>query len=226
MHPQDSGTFTDLDKFRSLMGVARKDIVLSQGWDEQQLRRWRPSSVAGAVQTLPVLRYDTVDGRNVNIIDPAAIRAAITAGIDGTPVTTATPARHPARCAGHHGGQCRRHLRSGRADRGRADQKGYPVEQTRDREDVEPTETVVQYGPGGDGPRRKSLSCWAFRHHPSRHRCRPVRSRSSSDRTSCPSDALTDTRQPGGEPNRPEPTATPEPDAGPPIDGDGIVCVD
>jgi hypothetical protein len=59
------------------MGVARKNIVLSEGWRDDQFRR--VGAVAGSAnvtyRTLPVLRFDTVDGQAVNIIDPAAIRA-------------------------------------------------------------------------------------------------------------------------------------------------------
>src|ERR1700739_2343876 len=36
---QDSGTFTNLDKLKGLMAVARKDVVLSTGWDEDLFRR-------------------------------------------------------------------------------------------------------------------------------------------------------------------------------------------
>ncbi len=227
---QDSGTFTDLDKFRSLMGVARKDIVLSQGWDEQQLRRVA-ALVGGGVQfqTLPVLRYDTVDGQDVNIIDPAAIRAAITAGIDGTPVTTATPAPPPSPAAQGitvvNAGDT-----SGLAAQTAAvlTQKGYTVEQTRDREDVEPTETVVQYGPGGDETAQKIVELLGIS-------ASPVEASVPAGQVRVilgpdfflPSDALSDTpATEAASQAGPETTATPEPDAGPPIDGDGIVCVD
>ena len=60
------------------MGVARKDIVLSAGWDESPFRRI--GELAGGsvrYQTLPVVRYDTVDGQDVNVVDPAAIRPLV-----------------------------------------------------------------------------------------------------------------------------------------------------
>ncbi|MDT5081173.1 MAG: hypothetical protein QOJ80_5810 [Mycobacterium sp.] len=77
---QDSGTFTDFGKLNALVDVARKDIVLSQGWGQDLFRRI--GALAGGqvqYQTLPVLRYDSIDGQAVNIIDPAAIRALVTA---------------------------------------------------------------------------------------------------------------------------------------------------
>ena len=77
---QDSGTFTDVGKLNGLMDIARKDIVLSSGWNETLFRRI--GELAGGhvqYQTLPVLRYDTVDGQDVNVVDPSAIRALVTA---------------------------------------------------------------------------------------------------------------------------------------------------
>ncbi|MGH3524616.1 MAG: LCP family protein, partial [Mycobacterium sp.] len=53
---QDSGTFTDLSRLKSLMTVARKDVVLSSGWDESQFRRMG-ALAGGAIEyrTLPVV---------------------------------------------------------------------------------------------------------------------------------------------------------------------------
>jgi LCP family protein required for cell wall assembly len=75
---QDSGSFSDMGKLNSLMDVARKDIVLSSGWDTNLFQRI--GELAGGqvkYQTLPVVRYDTVNGQDVNIVDPAAIRALV-----------------------------------------------------------------------------------------------------------------------------------------------------
>ena len=83
---QDSGTFSDLGRLNSLMAVARKDVVLSAGWDESLFRRM--GDLAGGnleFRTLPVVRYDNIDGQDVNIIDPAAIKAEIAAAIGDGP---------------------------------------------------------------------------------------------------------------------------------------------
>lgn len=80
---QDTGSFTDVSKLNALMDVARKDIVLSSGWNESLFRRI--GELAGGqvqYQTLPVLRYDSVDGQDVNIVDPAAIRAEVASSFD------------------------------------------------------------------------------------------------------------------------------------------------
>ncbi|EUA23565.1 cpsA domain protein [Mycobacterium xenopi 4042] len=51
--------------------MARKDVVLSAGWDENQFRRM--ATLAGGnveYRTLPVVRYENIDGQDVNIVDP------------------------------------------------------------------------------------------------------------------------------------------------------------
>jgi anionic cell wall polymer biosynthesis LytR-Cps2A-Psr (LCP) family protein len=88
---QDAGTFTDLTKLDSLIATARKDIVLSSGWSDDQFRRIGEID-SGSVEyrTLPVLRYDTVDGQDVNIVDPDAIKTEVAAAFDGGATTTTT----------------------------------------------------------------------------------------------------------------------------------------
>ena len=90
---QDGGVFTDIGKLRGLIAVARKDIVLSAGWSEQQFRRIG-AIMSGNVEyrTLPVLRYDTIDGQDVNIVDSEAIKAEVAAAFSvSAPTARATP---------------------------------------------------------------------------------------------------------------------------------------
>src|SRR6201991_711349 len=89
---QDTGTFSNLDKLNGLMAVARKDVVLSAGWDADLIQRLRALS-NGSVEfrTLPVVRYDNIDGQDVNIIDQAAIKAEIATAIGAAPPSTPTP---------------------------------------------------------------------------------------------------------------------------------------
>ena len=91
---QDGGTFSDLSKLNSLMEIARKDIVLSTGWSQEQFRRI--GLIMGTnveYRTLPVVRYDSVDGQDVNIVDPAAIKSTVTAAFGGG--TPLPPRRRP-----------------------------------------------------------------------------------------------------------------------------------
>jgi LCP family protein required for cell wall assembly len=93
---QDSGTFTNLSKMSSLMDIVRKDIVLSTGWTDSLFRRVGAITGTGVqYQTLPVLRYDTVDDQDVNIVDPAAIRKEVAAAFNGATPTTSTTEAAP-----------------------------------------------------------------------------------------------------------------------------------
>lgn len=89
---QEGGSFTDVTKMRQLIGVAQKDIVLSAGWSEDQFQRL--GSIAGGAgveyRTLPVVRYDNINGQDVNIVDPVAIKAEVAAAFSGTPLHTGT----------------------------------------------------------------------------------------------------------------------------------------
>jgi LCP family protein required for cell wall assembly len=148
---QDTGTFTNLDKLKSLMAVARKDIVLSAGWDDDLIQRL--GALAGGhvkFRTLPVVRYDNIDGQDVNIIDPAAITAEVAAAIGAAPPptpTTSTAAKpNPSSVvdvinSGSMSGMA--------GEISRALKKhGYTAGQVRDRNSGEPTTTTIEYGTG------------------------------------------------------------------------------
>ena len=89
---QSSGVFSDLGKLSSLVDVAQKDVVLSSGWnildDAQQLGQIAGQSVT--FTTLPVLRYDTVDDQDVNIVDPDAIKRQVQTAFGITPPAAAS----------------------------------------------------------------------------------------------------------------------------------------
>jgi LCP family protein required for cell wall assembly len=148
---QNSGTFTDLGKLKSLIAVARKDVVLSAGWDEEQFERM--AALAGGdveFRTLPVVRYDEIDGQDVNIIDPAAIKAEIAAAIGDTTSTTTTESTtvppNPSTVvdvinAGSVSGLAAQVSHTLR-------QRGYTIGQVRDRTAADPANMAVAYGPG------------------------------------------------------------------------------
>jgi LCP family protein required for cell wall assembly len=150
---QDSGTFSDLGKLNSLMAVARKDVVLSAGWDESLFRRM--GDLAGGnleFRTLPVVRYDNIDGQDVNIIDPGAIKAEIAAALgtaapqSAAPTTTTKP--NPSTVvdvinAGSISGMATQLSSS-------LKKRGYTAGQVRDRESGDPSSTTIQYGLGAE----------------------------------------------------------------------------
>ncbi|OBF22162.1 transcriptional regulator, LytR family protein [Mycobacterium kubicae] len=148
---QDSGTFTNLDRLNSLMAVARKDVVLSAGWDEGLFRRMGELA-GGSVEfrTLPVVRYDNIDGLDVNIVDPAAIKAEIAAAIGTAPPTSAptTTVAKPSPNtvvdvinAGSISGMATQVSTALR-------KQGFTAGTVRDRNSSDPSTTTVQYGPG------------------------------------------------------------------------------
>ncbi|MBP2194080.1 LCP family protein [Nocardia goodfellowii] len=87
-----SGTFTDVGKLSALMDAAHRDVVLSQGWNVTDFLRTLGAAGSPAVEfrTLPILRYDIVDGQEVNIVDPAAIRREVAAAFSATPMPAQT----------------------------------------------------------------------------------------------------------------------------------------
>ncbi len=148
---QNSGTFTDLGKLKSLIAVARKDVVLSAGWDEEQFQRM--AALAGGdveFRTLPVVRYDEIDGQDVNIIDSAAIKAEIAAAIGDTTSTATTESTtvppNPSTVvdvinAGSVSGLATQVSHT-------LKRHGYTIGQVRDRTAADPSSMAVVYGPG------------------------------------------------------------------------------
>ncbi|BBY64616.1 hypothetical protein MHEL_28590 [Mycolicibacterium helvum] len=152
---QESGSFTDLDKFKRLMDVARQDIVLSQGWGEDQFRRMA-ALAGGSVEfrTLPVVRYDNINGQDVNIVDPTKIRAEIARAIGGnspTATTSAVPQPLPPPSPKTVISIVNASDTSGLASEaaGVLGKHDFTVDEVRDRESGEPIDTVITYGPGG-----------------------------------------------------------------------------
>lgn len=226
---QRSGVFGNLDEFRDLMAVARKDVVLSEGWGEAQFRRM--AALAGGdveFRTLPVVRYASIDGQDVNIIDPAAIRTEIEAAISGTdtsPENTA-PARTPPQSAivvvnasDVYG------LASRTADL--LTRQGYTVEEIRDRNDGETPDTSIGYGEGAAGDAESLAAALGIDAGP-----RPdptvaaghVRVILGSE-FQIPSAAADSTAPAVTEDNSGATSTLPIPDAGGPVAGNGIPCV-
>ncbi|ORB17849.1 LCP family protein [Mycobacterium noviomagense] len=230
---QDSGTLTDLSKLKSLIAVARKDIVLSAGWDENQFRR--VAALAGSnveYRTLPVVRYDNIDGQDVNIVDPAAIKREVAAAFgtsESTTPTTSTP--NPATVvdvvnAGSVSGTASKVSRTLR-------QHGYTAGQVRDRARGEPTDTTLTYGAGAatdahtvaellgiDAPDHADKTL-------SPNRIRVILGDDYTLPSSSPSDETTTSSTLSGSyyKSHAATSTEPTPDRGAPIDGGGVPCV-
>ncbi|NNH68786.1 LCP family protein [Nocardia uniformis] len=95
---EDSGTFTDLRRLGNLVDVAHKDTVLSTGWNLLDFASvlGRAGAIPVEFRTLPILRYDNVNGQDVNIVDPDAIKREVRTAFgmpppDHQPSTATTP---------------------------------------------------------------------------------------------------------------------------------------
>ena len=235
---QQSGSFTDLDKFRGLMDVARKDIVLSEGWGEDQFRRM--AALAGGdveFRTLPVVRYENINGQDVNIIDPAKIRAEITRAISGETTATTTTTTVAAQPLPPANPQTAITVVNASETSGLASQAAevlgkhdYKVEEVRDRESGEPVDTVVTYGPGAHTDAQSVATLLGIDNAPQASRALAA----DHIRVILGEGYDVPTEQPATEETAETTSAasgwygmttTPTPDQGKPIDGGGIPCV-
>jgi LCP family protein required for cell wall assembly len=236
---QDSGTFSDLAKLQNLMDIARKDIVFSAGWDIDQFRRLGALAGGGAeYQTLPVVRYDVVNGQDVNIVDPARIKAQVRAAFADGPATTTSGHRAPVTVDVVNASQT-----AGLATKVSAilAGRGYAEGEVRDPTADDPTVTAIEYGAGaesdaeeissllGDIPADPSVSLPAGRVRvvlASGYTLPTVEETAvaTSDETSA--SLLYATTTVSSESSS-ESTATtsPTPDHGAPVDGGGVPCV-
>jgi LCP family protein required for cell wall assembly len=70
-----AGTFTNVGQLQALIDVAARDVVVDSGWDIGAFIPRASNLTGGNVQfnTLPILRFDTIDGQSVNVVDQPAL---------------------------------------------------------------------------------------------------------------------------------------------------------
>ena len=90
-----AGTLTNPAKLNALVDAAKKDVVLSAGWDVVGYAATATNLASGNIefQTLPVQSYQTVDGQDVNIVDQAALQTQVKVafGLEPAPAPPAPP---------------------------------------------------------------------------------------------------------------------------------------
>jgi LCP family protein required for cell wall assembly len=214
---QAAGAFNDVGKLNALMAVARKDIVVSTGWGEDQFRRIGALATGNVeYRTLPVLRYETTtDGQEVNIVDPAAIKAQVAAAFnDGS--STSTEMR-PASSVDIVNTGVGAGL-AGTVSR-QLGRQGFTAGQIRNAGAGESTTTAVEYGAGADADAQHVAALLGIGSTP----------RAGADVapghvrvTLGPDYELPDTLWQTGSRST---TSVPAPDSGRPIDGGAIPCV-
>ncbi len=91
-----AGTFTNISQLQALLDVAKRDVVISAGWDISTFIGQASNLTGGNVQfaTLPVVRFATVDGQAVNVVDVPTVQREVQVAFGRQPEQT-TPAASP-----------------------------------------------------------------------------------------------------------------------------------
>lgn len=91
------GILSSITKLQALINVTKKDVVIDNRLDPLQFVSDASNLTSGKVDfyTLPVVKYATVNGQDVNIVDPARLRAEVAALFGGHKSATAKPAPAP-----------------------------------------------------------------------------------------------------------------------------------
>ncbi|WP_223199418.1 LCP family protein [Solihabitans fulvus] len=95
---RSAGTFTDLDKLQKLIDVAKKDVVISSGWDVLSFAQQAQNLTGGKLEfaTLPIESYAQRDGQDVNLVDVAKVQAMVRSAFGiASPSTSTTPPPKP-----------------------------------------------------------------------------------------------------------------------------------
>lgn len=97
---KSAGTLANPARMHDLIQVAAKDVVIDGGFDLLGFAERAPAIVGGGLSftTLPVKAFDKVDGQDVNVVDPDAIRKVVHGLLspDDATAPNAPPARLPA----------------------------------------------------------------------------------------------------------------------------------
>lgn len=240
---QAAGTFTNIDKLKNLMAVARKDVVLSAGWTDDMIQRL--GGLAGGnieFRTLPVVRYDNIDGQDVNIVDPAAIKAEVAAAIGANAPTSAPTSTSVAPDPSTVVDVVNSGSMSGLASEvsHALKKRGYTTGQVRDRESGDPAATTIEYGAGAQNDARNlanllsldapnqpspSIAPGHIRLTVDTNFTMPTTDDTQLDDTTSTSSTTTSSKAKTYYYNGTTTTTYPTPDQGKPIDGGGVPCV-
>jgi hypothetical protein len=183
-------------------------------------------------RTLPVVRYDNINGQDVNIVDPAAIKAEVAAAFGNSLDTSTTTAAMPNPStvvdvinASSVSGLATKVARTLKYD-------GYTTGSIRDRVSGEPSSTTIEFAPGADSDAREVASLLGIDAPDKPNRKLQFGhievivddnfSAPSQDESTTPS-TVSDSY--GYQSSTETDTTEPTPDRGAPIDGGGVPCV-
>lgn len=91
---RQSQTFTNFGTLQTLIDTAKQYIALDQGFDLLSFASQAQRLAGGNItfQTLPIENYATIDGKDVNIVDPNTIHTIVQTLIQPPTPTTSSPA--------------------------------------------------------------------------------------------------------------------------------------
>jgi LCP family protein required for cell wall assembly len=93
---RSAGTFTDLGKLQQLIDTAKKDVVISAGWDILSFAGQAKNLTGGNLEfsTLPIEGFEKINGQDVNKVDVGKVRAATRTafGLSTPPAAAPSPA--------------------------------------------------------------------------------------------------------------------------------------
>ncbi|AUG77976.1 hypothetical protein CFP65_3172 [Kitasatospora sp. MMS16-BH015] len=95
---KQQGIFGDLGKLQALFDVVKKDVVTDSAWNILDFAQQAPNLTGGNVEfnTLPIAGFKTINGQDVNVVDPDLIKRIVRqlTGHDGA-AQAAPPAATP-----------------------------------------------------------------------------------------------------------------------------------
>ena len=126
---RSDGALNDLTKIQALLSVAQQYLITDAGWDLLDFAAQMRSLTSGDLtfRTLPIVGYETIDGQDANVINPAYIQQIVHADVlslaDRPGVAERLGHAHGGQQHGHGGRlQRRQHPGPGRAGLGRPGQ--------------------------------------------------------------------------------------------------------
>jgi LCP family protein required for cell wall assembly len=93
---QDDGVLDDLTKVGALLNVAKQYVITDAGWNlldfVAEMRSLTSKNLV--FYTLPIVGYETIDGQDANVVDPAYIKSIVNAAFYAPPAAPKTKTHH------------------------------------------------------------------------------------------------------------------------------------
>ena len=90
---RSDGALDDLTKIQALLSVAQQYLITDAGWNLLDFAAQMRSLTSGDLtfRTLPIVGYETIDGQDANVINPAYIQQIVHQTFYPSPTAPASP---------------------------------------------------------------------------------------------------------------------------------------